>query len=84
MLEHNESLPAGIEPATFRLTAECSNQLSYGSLQSFGKLQLIVHCVFISCVYALRSLLSKLDSVNSVDPALTICSVYPYFISSFK
>ena len=29
--EEKDALPAGIEPATFRLTAECSNQLSYGS-----------------------------------------------------
>ena len=29
---HAHILPAGLEPATFRLLAECSNQLSYESL----------------------------------------------------
>ena len=28
----NKTPPAGFEPATFRLTAECSNQLSYRGL----------------------------------------------------
>ena len=32
------SVPAGFEPAAFRLTVECSNQLSYGTLYFFFQL----------------------------------------------
>ena len=31
----NRILPAGLEPAAFRLLAECSNQLSYESWEGF-------------------------------------------------
>ena len=36
--------PAGLEPATARLWAECSNQLSYGSLMAYLKrFELLAH-----------------------------------------
>ena len=38
MVNNHKTVPAGFEPATYRLTADRSNQLSYGTLILYGEL----------------------------------------------